>query len=67
MTLEVDALDAEASAYEPVWSGKNRVGYVTSGGYGHTVGKSLAQEGVVVQGALPVGDDLQVVGAFPAA
>lgn len=42
VTLEVDAADADASGYEPVWSGDKRVGFVTSGGYGHTVGKSLA-------------------------
>ena len=42
VTLEVDADDAEASGYEPVWRGRQRVGYVTSGGYGHTLGKSLA-------------------------
>ncbi|WP_170364957.1 GcvT family protein [Ruegeria arenilitoris] len=42
VTLEVDALDADASGYEPVWAGDQRVGFVTSGGYGHYVGKSLA-------------------------
>jgi dimethylglycine dehydrogenase len=42
VTLEVDATDADASGYEPVWDGDKRVGYVTSGDYGHTVGKSLA-------------------------
>ena len=41
-TLEVDALDADASGYEPVWHAGKRVGYVTSGGYGHVVNKSLA-------------------------
>ena len=41
-TLEVDAADADASGFEPVWHGDRRVGFVTSGGYGHTVGKSLA-------------------------
>jgi dimethylglycine dehydrogenase len=41
-TLEVDALDADPSGYEPVWSGGRRVGYVTSGGYGHCVDRSLA-------------------------
>jgi len=41
-TLEVDALDADASGYEPVWHQGRRVGFVTSGGYGHTTGKSLA-------------------------
>ena len=28
--------------FEPVWLGDRRVGYVTSGGYGHSVQKSLA-------------------------
>ena len=31
-----------ATGYEPVWKDGARVGFVTSGGYGHTVGKSLA-------------------------
>jgi dimethylglycine dehydrogenase len=42
VTLEIDAGDADASGFEPVWAGGNRVGFVTSGGYGHTTGKSLA-------------------------
>ncbi|MDJ0629032.1 MAG: FAD-dependent oxidoreductase [Rhodobacter sp.] len=42
VTLEIDADGADASGYEPVWSNGARVGFVTSGGYGHTVGKSLA-------------------------
>ena len=42
VTLEVDANGADASGYEPVWSNGNRVGFVTSGGYGHTVDRSLA-------------------------
>jgi dimethylglycine dehydrogenase len=42
VTLEVDAGDADASGYEPVWQDGRRVGYITSGGYGHTIGKSLA-------------------------
>ncbi|MTI02562.1 FAD-dependent oxidoreductase [Roseibium sp. RKSG952] len=42
VTLEVDALDADASGYEPVWQDGERVGFVTSGGYGHYTGKSLA-------------------------
>ncbi|MFN4140454.1 FAD-dependent oxidoreductase [Aestuariivirga sp.] len=41
-TIEIDATDADASGYEPVWQNGRRVGYVTSGGYGHTVKKSLA-------------------------
>jgi dimethylglycine dehydrogenase len=42
VTLEIEADDADASGYEPVWSEGRRVGFITSGGYGHTVGKSLA-------------------------
>ncbi|MEL6169791.1 MAG: FAD-dependent oxidoreductase [Pseudomonadota bacterium] len=42
VTLEVDADDADASGYEPIWKNGRRVGFVTSGGYGHTVDRSLA-------------------------
>jgi dimethylglycine dehydrogenase len=42
VTLEIDADDADASGYEPVWRDGARVGFVTSGGYGHTLGRSLA-------------------------
>jgi len=42
VTLEIDAVDADASGYEPIWNGDTMVGFVTSGGFGHTVGKSLA-------------------------
>jgi dimethylglycine dehydrogenase len=42
VTLEIDAVDADATGYEPVWRSGVIVGFVTSGGYGHTLGKSLA-------------------------
>ena len=42
VTLEVDAGDADGSGYEPVWANGSRIGFITSGGYGHTIGKSLA-------------------------
>ena len=42
VTLDIDATDADASGYEPVWRDGRKVGFVTSGGYGHTIGKSLA-------------------------
>ncbi len=41
-TLEVTADGADASGYEPVWSDGRRVGFVTSGGYAHTLRASLA-------------------------
>ncbi len=59
VTLEVAADGADASGYEPVWSGGNRVGFVTSGGYGHTVGKSLAMA-LVNSDLAEVGTDLSV-------
>ncbi len=42
VTLAVDADGADASGYEPVWHADRRVGFVTSGGYGHTLQQSLA-------------------------
>ena len=59
VTLEIDALDADASGYEPVWRDGSKVGFVTSGGYGHTVGKSLAMA-LVAPEAAGVGTELSV-------
>jgi len=42
VTLWVDATDADASGYEPVWHNGEKVGFVTSGAYGHSTGQSLA-------------------------
>ena len=42
VTLAVDADDADASGFEPVWHDDNLVGFVPSGGYGHTLDQSLA-------------------------
>src|SRR5690606_38720821 len=42
VTLVVDAADADAHGDEPVLAGDRVVGFVTSGGYGHTVGASIA-------------------------
>ena len=40
--LSIEALDADASGFEPLWCGERRVGFVTSGAYGHYVRQSLA-------------------------
>jgi dimethylglycine dehydrogenase len=57
-TLVVDADDADAHGYEPVYVGGELTTYVMAGGYGHTVGKSIAlaylplahaREGTVVE------------------
>jgi dimethylglycine dehydrogenase len=42
ITLVVDAKDADASGDEPVWHDGKVSGWVTSGGFGHTVGRSIA-------------------------
>ncbi len=42
ITLAVDSPQADAAGYEPIWRGSCMVGFVTSGGYGHCAGMSLA-------------------------
>jgi dimethylglycine dehydrogenase len=42
VTLAVDSTDADAAGYEPICLGDDMVGFVTSGGYGHCAGTSLA-------------------------
>jgi dimethylglycine dehydrogenase len=63
VTLEVHSEDADAVGFEPIWLGDRRVGFVTSGGYGHCVRKSLAlaylAEDVIHEGAH---FDIDVVG-----
>lgn len=41
-TLEIEEGDADASGFEPVWKDGRLVGFVTSGGFGYTLGKSIA-------------------------
>ena len=41
-TFVVDAVDADANAYEPIWHDGEVVGFVTSGGYSHYAKKSIA-------------------------
>ncbi|HST25035.1 MAG TPA: FAD-dependent oxidoreductase [Gaiellaceae bacterium] len=41
-TIVVDADGADAHGYEPVYAGSDLVTYAMAGGYGHTVGKSIA-------------------------
>lgn len=40
--FEIDAADADAYSGEPIYHDGDLVGYVSSGGYGYRVGKSLA-------------------------
>ena len=41
MTVEVDAHDADPAGFEPLYRDGAKAGFITSGGYGHWVGKSL--------------------------
>ncbi len=58
-TIEVQAADADASGYEPIWKDGKLVGHVTSGGFGYTVGKSLALA-LLDRDAAVEGNDLAV-------
>ncbi|MDE2052925.1 MAG: glycine cleavage system protein T, partial [Gammaproteobacteria bacterium] len=42
VAFAVDAADADAIGDEPIWHEGRVVGWVTSGAYGHRVGRSLA-------------------------
>ena len=57
--LSIDALDADATGFEPVFRGERRVGFVTSGAYGHYVKQSLALA-YLDRSALEGGDRLEV-------
>jgi dimethylglycine dehydrogenase len=50
--LLVDACEADAPATATVFDGDERVGIVTSGGYGHRLGRSIAL--VYIRSALAV-------------
>ena len=51
VSLAVEALDADVLGDEPIWYRDKVIGWVTSGGYGHSVGLSLAQGYVPVAAA----------------
>ncbi len=53
VTLKVVASDAEASFYEPIWDGPTLAGFVTSGGFAHCYGHSLAMGYVNTAAAVP--------------
>ncbi|MCX7057131.1 MAG: glycine cleavage system protein T, partial [Proteobacteria bacterium] len=57
--LEVAATDADASFYEPIWAGDERIGFITSSAYGHTCGRSLSM-GYVASAHAAGGTKLEV-------
>ncbi|MGV6850228.1 MAG: GcvT family protein [Marinibacterium sp.] len=63
VTLAVDAAGADASGYEPVWADGRKVGFITSGGYGHRLDQSLAMALLdVEQAAVGTALSVHVVG-----
>ncbi|MBV9636888.1 MAG: aminomethyltransferase family protein, partial [Methylobacteriaceae bacterium] len=59
VTLEVEANGADVVGYESVMKDGEPVGYVTSGGFGHWVGKSIAM-GYVPSGLANDGETFAV-------
>jgi dimethylglycine dehydrogenase len=43
VSFAVEAADADVLGDEPIWQDGKVIGWVTSGGYGHWVDRSLAQ------------------------
>jgi dimethylglycine dehydrogenase len=65
VSFVVDATDAEALGDEPVWHSGKVIGWVTSGGYGHSVGASLAQAYVpkeLAEDTAPGAFELEIIG-----
>ncbi len=62
--FDVEAETADAIGDEPIWHDGKVVGWVTSGGYGHSVGRSLAL-GYVPRGAAEATDGfaIEIIGA----
>ena len=59
VTLTVEAADADVVGDEPIYQGDRVVGWVTSGGYAHHAGRSVAM-GYIEAGALDEGADYGV-------
>ena len=63
VTMVVDADDADVVGDEPVWHDGEVVGWVTSGGYAHTVERSVALGYVVTEVADPsAGLEIEIIG-----
>jgi dimethylglycine dehydrogenase len=68
VTLQVDAADADAIGDEPIWHDGKAVGWVTSGAYGHRVGRSLALGYVpVALSKADTGFEVEIIGERRAA
>jgi dimethylglycine dehydrogenase len=62
-TFAVEADDADAIGDEPIWRDGRVIGWVTSGGFGHYVGKSLAMGYIEkAQADAETGFDIEIIG-----
>jgi len=57
VAFSVDATVADVIGDEPVWKGDECVGWITSGGFGHHVGKSIAMGYIEAKYANGAGED----------
>jgi len=57
--LVMDATDADAHGFEPIFADGKPIAYVASGGYGHTTQKSIAFSYLPVEFATP-GTQLEI-------
>ena len=57
--IDIDAANADASGFEPVWDGDTLVGITTSGGYGHRMGRSYVMA-MVDRDFTKIGTDITV-------
>src|SRR5579863_8907396 len=63
VTFVVDDAGADCIGDEPVWHERKVVGWITSGGYAHHVGKSLALGYVPAElGSAPSGFEIEIIG-----
>jgi dimethylglycine dehydrogenase len=65
VSMIVDATDADVLGDEPIWHGGKVIGWVTSGGYGHFVDRSLAQGYVpkaLAEETAPRAFDIEILG-----
>jgi dimethylglycine dehydrogenase len=61
-TFAIEAEDADAAGYEPIWQGGELVGFVTSGGYGHRTRQSLAMGYVDAEAAASGNLEISILG-----
>jgi dimethylglycine dehydrogenase len=62
VALSLDGVPADAIGDEPIWCEGKVIGWVTSGGYGHTVGASLALGYVASESAEADAFEVEIIG-----